>query len=788
MITTAARDIGLGSSTACAEVNIPQSHLWEAPVNAEYSVTSLAFTDAATPDIHPLDSFDLLSSALDYSARGWAVLPLHTPQPGGGCSCGRDNCAHPGKHPRTRNGLLDATTDSETIRQWWQRWPDANVGIACGPSGLVVIDIDPRNGGDESLRALEDQFGHLPLTIEAISGGGGRHIFFANPPGVQVHCQKLARGIDVKADGGYVVAAPSLHASGQRYAWELSCTPDSAGLLPLPDWLLTLLTAFRSQGISSSHPPGWMDEALTTGAEEGQRNNTATSIAGALHRQGVRDDVILQLLSAWNQLNHPPLADSELEAVVHSISRYPIPLRIEAPTRQPGDIQLQLNALPLTDAGQAEAIALLYGDRLRYDCTRKKWLVWDSVRWRLDSDGEAQRLAVKTARDRLTASDRAADNGMRQIIAKFAVRAEDDHRIQSGLRVAAIHPSLATDSAAFDRDPWVLVCGNGLVDLQTGILRASNPSDMVSLTTGIPYEAGAACPRWRQFLNEVFLDDQDLIDYIHRAIGYTLSGDTREQCLFICHGSGANGKSVFLSVLREIMGEYGANTCFDTILDHDRGGRSVPNDVAALRGARLVTASEVKEGARLDEGRIKALTGCDPITARFLFAEYFTYVPAFKLWLAVNHKPTIRGTDEAIWRRIRLIPFNAHFAPDKADPDLTKKLVAEGPGILAWAVQGCLDWLRQGLGIPNAVSAATSTYRVESDLLTGFLSDCVPESPSAQVKASDLYAAYRIWCETNGENAMSCKKFGTHLTERGIGKEHKKTGSYYTGLGLPAPE
>jgi putative DNA primase/helicase len=787
MTRTAVRD--LGSSIACADVNIPQPDLWEAPANvAAYSVTSLAFTDAATPDVHPLDSSDSLSSALDYAARGWAVLPLHSPQSGGGCSCDRDNCDHPGKHPRTRNGFLDATTDSETIRRWWAQWPDSNVGIACGPSGLVVIDIDPRHGGDESLRNLEDQFGRLPATVEAITGGGGRHILFTSPPGLQVRCQTLAPGIDVKAAGGYVVAAPSLHASGQRYAWEFSCTPDNAELMPIPDWLLALMTASPSQGRLSSHPPGWLGEALMKGATEGGRNNTATSIAGALHKKGLEDDVILQVLRNWNQLNHPPLPASELEAVVHSISRYPVPLRIEAPARQPGDIQLELNALPLTDAGQAEAIALLNGDRLRYDHTRQKWLVWDSVRWRLDSDGEAQRLAVKAARERLTSSDRVVDHDMRQMIAKFAVRAEDDYRIQSGLRVAAIQPSLATNSAAFDRDPWVLVCGNGLVDLQTGILRDSNPSDMVSLTTGIPYQSDAACPRWRQFLNEIFLDDQDLIDFIHRAIGYTLSGDTREQLLFICHGSGANGKSVFLSTLRAVMGEYGANACFDTFLDNDRGGRSVPNDIAALRGARLVTASEVKEGARLNEGRIKALTGCDAVTARFLFKEYFTFDPIFKLWLAVNHKPTIRGTDEAIWRRIRLIPFNAHFAPDKADPDLTKKLVAEGPGILAWAVQGCLDWQRQGLGTPNAVSAATSTYRVESDLLTGFLSDCVPESPSAQVRASDLYAAYRKWCDTNGESPTSGTKFGTRLTERGFGKQHKNTGYYYIGLGLPVQE
>lgn len=443
---------------------------------------------------------------------------------------------------------------------------------------------------------------------------------------------------------------------------------------------------------------------------------------------------------------------------------------------------LDLNRYHPTDAGQGEAIAAVYGDRLRYDHTRQRWLIWDGVRWKQDDNAQREALALDVARQRLAAAARENDKEQRNKLARWALASESRQRIDAALHLARICPPISTTHDCFDRDPWLLACKNGVIDLRTGELRPGRQADMLTLSTGVTYEPGARCDRWQQFLAEVFRGDDDLIGFVQRAIGYSLTGDTSEQCLFLCYGTGANGKTVFLTTLRTILGELAINTPFDTFIEtYDT---RIPNDVAALRGARLVTASEVAEGKRLNEGRIKSLTGGDPVTARFLHSEFFTFLPEFKLWLACNHKPVIRGTDEAIWRRVRLIPFTAYFGPDVADPYLADKLAAEAPGILAWAVKGCLAWQRYGLGQAEAVRSATATYRAESDLLAAFLDERTEAEKTATVRAGELYNAYKTWCEANGEHAMTGTAFGRRLTERGYDKVKDRAGWRYIGLAL----
>ncbi|MBM3189619.1 MAG: hypothetical protein FJZ90_12955, partial [Chloroflexi bacterium] len=371
----------------------------------------------------------------------------------------------------------------------------------------------------------------------------------------------------------------------------------------------------------------------------------------------------------------------------------------------------RLNSLSPTDAGEAEALAIIFGDKLRYDHTSRHWLCWDGVRWKRDEDGEPERLALETARARLAAAAMCGDADQRQRLASWALSCESSYRRKATLEAAESLRPLATTSAQYDTDPWLLACANGVVDLRTGELRPGRPSDMLTKTTGVVYEAGATCERWLRFLEEVFARDktdedkpdeqQELVDYIQRAVGYSLTGNTSEQCFFLCHGDGNNGKSVFLETLRSILGEYAQNTAFATFEDQGKGGRSVPNDLASLHGARLITASEVADNKRLNEARIKSLTGQDPVTARFLFSEFFTFRPAFKLWLAANHKPQIRETTRAIWRRVRLVPFLQHFEPDQ-EPGLLDTLKAEAPGILAWAIAGCLEWQNKRLGVAKS--------------------------------------------------------------------------------------
>jgi len=256
-----------------------------------------------------------LSAALVYASRGWPVIPVHKPQ-GDGCSCGNDKCEHPAKHPRTAHGFLDATTDETTIRQWWSRWPEANIGIVTGAkSGLVVLDIDPRNGGDDSLAEIQRNYDALPDAVESITGGGGRHIFFAHP-GRHVKSRSIAPGIDIKADGGYVVAPPSLHVSGRRYEWELSSHPEDTQLATLPNWLLTMV-------MSPSAEPKPAPGETAAKIREGARNSTLTSLAGVMRRRGMSEEAIRAALLVENEQRcDPPLAPGRIRGIAHSVVRY----------------------------------------------------------------------------------------------------------------------------------------------------------------------------------------------------------------------------------------------------------------------------------------------------------------------------------------------------------------------------------------------------------------------------------------------------------------------------------
>ncbi len=299
----------------------------------------------------------------------------------------------------------------------------------------------------------------------------------------------------------------------------------------------------------------------------------------------------------------------------------------------------------------------------------------------------------------------------------------------------------------------------------------------------------AKCPEWHKFLESVFRNDQDLITFVQRAAGYSLTGDTSEHVFFILHGCGRNGKSTLLTMLRAITGDYAQQVRTETIMEKKYNNST--NDLAELRGTRLATAVETTAGRKLAEDVVKNVTGGDPIRARFLYKENFEYVPQFKLWLACNHKPRIDGTDEGIWSRVRLLPFDVRYqdadAPEGPykDTKLTQKLQAEAPGILAWAVQGCLDWQKNGLNKPSKVMSATDGYRADMDYLGAFLGEVCVLLPQAHTGSTELYNAYCAWSERNKERAMSLRRFSLALSERGSVQKTLLHGRYiWRGIGL----
>jgi putative DNA primase/helicase len=452
------------------------------------------------------------------------------------------------------------------------------------------------------------------------------------------------------------------------------------------------------------------------------------------------------------------------------------------PDRQP--VEEKKNKFNRTDSGNARLFSSMFAGQVKYDHGRQRWLLYREHRWQEDSDGEIVRLMQETARRRYQLAAEIQDLDERKREAAFAISSETRGKIDSALALAQAERELADSGSNWNKDPLLLCAGNGVILLNTGTLRQGLPSDAITLRTAVPYDPSAECPRWLSFLTEIFRDNPELPDFIRRAVGYSMTGDTSEQVLFLCYGTGSNGKSVFLGIIREVLGEYAYNMPFSTIELHDRS--AIPNDLAALVDRRFVTAAETNATARLNEARIKALTGGDPITARFLHCEFFTYRPVAKFWLSVNHKPRVSDDSYGFWRRVRLIPFTREFRGAEADPRLEEKLRAELPGILAWAVRGSLEWKKSGLNPPECVTAATEQYRVESDPLAEFIEERCLQMQNYSVSAGELYKSYAKWTEERGmkdSEKLTMTAFGSRMAQR-FEKTRGARGIIYIGIGL----
>jgi putative DNA primase/helicase len=312
-----------------------------------------------------------------------------------------------------------------------------------------------------------------------------------------------------------------------------------------------------------------------------------------------------------------------------------------------------------------------------------------------------------------------------------------------------------------DRDPWLLNVENGTIDLRTGELLPHRQEDKITKIANVRYDQNADCPQWKQFVREIMGYKGDLITFLQTAAGWAVSGDISEQSMFILYGTGANGKSTFLNVIMRILGDYAISTYPETFMK--RSSDSLTNDIARLRGTRFVTTTETEQGKQLSEHLIKQATGNDQMTARFLYGEHFNFLPTFKIFMASNHKPVIKGTDHGIWRRIKLIPFTTTITDEKMDRQLEQKLMEEKSGILNWLIEGLLRWQKEGLNTPSIVLNATDEYRGEMDVIGNFIKERCVQKTGTMIRARELFRVYQEWCDENNELATSERMFGLRM-------------------------
>lgn len=436
-----------------------------------------------------------------------------------------------------------------------------------------------------------------------------------------------------------------------------------------------------------------------------------------------------------------------------------------------------------TDLWNARFLVHLFRDRVRYCERMGGWFHYSGKRWARAENGEVERFAKETVRHLYTIAAAESDETRRRELAKHATRSEAAGKIMAMLELAKSEEEVAISPEGFDADPWLFNTETGTVNLRTGEEREHRAEDHITNLASAPFDLDATCPTYERFLSESTGGDETLISFLRRARGYSLTGITREQALFFKFGPEASGKSTDERIVQAIMGSYARTAEIATFLTSRRD--AVRNDLAGLAGARMVSATEPDEGQTFDETLVKQLTGEDRIKARFLFRENFEFSPTFKIWLCGNHRPHVRSTGGATWRRVHVLPFNRTVPEEKRDGRLFKKLMAERAGILAWMIRGCVEWQRDGLHAPDAVRTATAEYRQAEDILAPFIEECCVVGGAVRATAKSLFAAYRKWCEEAGERVMSQKRFGMRLDDRGFDSCRGTSGTrYWLGIGL----
>jgi putative DNA primase/helicase len=708
-----------------------------------------------------------------YETLGWSFTPLR-----GGADSKKARLPEWQSRPR------------ETLDEALQWAAQGNVGLRTGKnSGIVVIDVE--FGGEYG-------FLNLPGTVRVATGGGGLHLYFRCSVPFANTTKKLGTPddlVDTKGDGGYVVFPGSMHPeTGQMYDWEPGFEPWNVEIATIPDHVLALMDGLKKQSKAPMTPTTrpavqgntkverWARTALcreldaVARATEGTRNDTLNRAAfslgtligaGCLNRQEV-EAALRQ--TALNMGLEPHETDATIRSGIESGMQHPRQLPeprgkgggSPTPTAAGKVPDLPAHQFKLDLYGNADRFMHLFGPNVHWCEDRGQWLVWNGRVWDRDATREASRLAELMIRALLKEAAKADDETI-----KWAVKCNKGARPRTEMLEVVKHRT-AVRIDQFDRDPWLLGVENGVVDLKTGKLLPHDRERMISILCPTAYDPHAPCPRWEQFLSEIMAGDDEMIACLQRMAGHFLTGDISMHILPIFYGPGSNGKNVFLDTLMGIMGPL-ATEAPESLITARRSDEH-PTEIAGLHGKRLVVASETEEGRKMRIGLVKKITGNKYLMGRFMRQDFFQFERTHKTVLVTNNKPVVTEVSNAIWRRLRLIPFTVTIPEDKQDRRLTEKLVAEWPGILAWMVRGCLDWQQRqcDLALPERVADATAEYRTESDSVGSFVDERCIVAEGLKVARSTLYQAYEEWAQNTGEQTLNGKAFATRMRGRGL--------------------
>lgn len=691
--------------------------------------------------------------ALYYAELGLAVFPL----------------AYRNKVPAIEGGCKAATTEKSKIERWWNQNPRYNIGIATGnkSNGLVVIDLDVDKNkgidGYEVLRDWQNKHGELPETWQSITGRGGYHYFYKD---TITHSNKvgLYEGVDIRGEGGYIVAPPSVHPNGNTYEWEQE--PKEYEIAQVDDIVNDFFKG-EKQRIDSEHKTNFKVPELIP---EGKRVDTIVRLIASLRTKGLDDDAIKAAVRVENEKRcNPPLKEKELEkAVFPALKR---DWQVNSPyynnfnamnendNKYVNEVLKKLNELnaverfPMNDRGSADLFATVFMDVSRYNPTKKDWMYYDGTRWVADQEGMRAKRNAKTLADvlvRYSATVFLPDD-KRQSYIKYTAGMMN-YRSRNVMVTDAKDLNFF-ENMELDKDDFLLNCKNCVLDLSGDRPKALEHSAdlLLSKLCNANYNPAATCTLWEKTVNEIMQGDTEKIKYLQKMSGRLLTGDTSEEEFYIFFGATTrNGKSTITELLLYLLGDYATTISPESLaIKANKDSRTASPDIAKLAGTRFVVASEPPRRMLFDSSLVKTLTGRDTVSARFLHENEFQFKPKFKLILNSNYLPVISDKTVFSSNRVKVVPFERHFTEKEQNKHLKEQLQQEIDGILNWCIKGLQLYRKEGLEPPVAVQNATHEYSEDSDKVGKFISECLVKT-NQNLAAKDVYEKYSQWCNDCG--------------------------------------